>query len=152
MIIWDFAQSPFRCIYFWDSRDVLKFMQRFEKKPLRNQQNVNYQQKGLFEHICCKQYEIFINVSVFLITQARRGKKGVYLDFFCLFSGVPWWMEAKVENNKMYKNGIENGGKGGKNLNQISEKDQLITWREKCSHTEAVLPYCSGQLWRRLTK
>ena len=32
------------------------------------------------------------------------------------------------------------GEKGGKNLNQISEKDQLITWKEKCSHTEAVPP------------
>ena len=50
-------------------------------------------------------------------------------------------MEAKVENNKMYKYGIENGGKGWeKSRNQISEKDQLITWKEKCSHTEAVPP------------
>ena len=53
-------------------------------------------------------------------------------------------MEAKVENNKMYKYGIENGGKGGKNLNQISEKDQLITWREKhAAIQKQYLPYCS---------
>ena len=46
------------------------------------------------------------------------------------------------------------GEKGGKNLNQISEKDQLITWREKCSHTEAVPPLLFsrameyGDAWR----
>ena len=43
------------------------------------------------------------------------------------------------------------GEKGGKNLNQISEKDQLITWKEKCSHTETVPPLLfsrAGDAWR----
>ena len=57
---------------------------------------------------------------------------------FCLFSGVPWWMEAKVENNKMYKYGIENGGKGWEK-SQSNLRERSINYMER-----EVQPYRSS--------